>query len=564
MMLPFTNKSKPLVPDEQVLINYRALPTWFVPVCLTFCMGFIGTYACSQIPELRTQVEGSIELLSNIKERGLNPVTDTDTSGCTATATLVYSPEHDLQERRTAERISTMLLAFAAISMLLAFAGRDKRLKISSRRLDFPKGMAPSLGFQLSRPWTELITLDLEKASVKDPQKSRALILQFKPNGKAKIYPERFTQKELELFFDSMDRFAAHCAKSPEVVALRHKLLSEQKAGSFTQVWEEEMSSHFAATNFVALSPGSLLQTGKIKITMHLSSGGLSAVYLAEKESSMVVVKESVVPAGTSETTKQKAGEMFQREANMLMRLTHPQIARVFDHFQENGRDYLLLEYIPGITLREYVRRNGKQDESKVVNWAKQIAGILAYLHEQDPPIIHRDVTPDNLIITPEGKVIMIDFGAANQFLGSATGTIIGKQFYIAPEQFRGKAEPASDIYSLGGTLFYLLTAKEPQALAKSKPRKVDDKISEAIDAIIAACTEPDSKVRIQSARELIAKLDNPLEKPQIKSTQSNADTDPSIDADTYPNPDLTPASGAQPLILDRKDELEPVKRSAR
>ena len=101
----------------------------------------------------------------------------------------------------------------------------------------------------------------------------------------------------------------------------------------------------------------------------------------------------------------------------------------------------------------------------------------------------------------------MIDFGAANQFLGAATGTIIGKQFYISPEQFRGKAEPASDIYAVGGTLHYLLTGRDPEALMRSHPAKVNDKLSERIDSIVAKCTEPEISKRLPTAKALLTLL---------------------------------------------------------
>lgn len=240
---------------------------------------------------------------------------------------------------------------------------------------------------------------------------------------------------------------------------------------------------------------------------MHMSSGGLSAVYLAESAKGMVVIKESVVPAGSSAANQEKARDMFKREASMLMKLSHPQIARVMDHFQENDRDYLLLEYVPGITLREYVRRHGPQSEERVSTWAAQIAKILVYLHGQDPPVIHRDLTPDNLMITPSGEIVLIDFGAANQFLGTATGTIVGKQFYISPEQFRGKAVPASDIYSLGGTLHFLLTGKEPEALSISHPKALCPTVSDSMDELIASCTVLTPDARIATAEEFLQKL---------------------------------------------------------
>src|SRR5207237_6197438 len=124
------------------------------------------------------------------------------------------------------------------------------------------------------------------------------------------------------------------------------------------------------------------------------------------------------------------------------------------------------------------IRQNGAQKETTVLKWAAEVAEILTYLHKRNPPIIHRDLTPDNLVLKNEGTVHLIDFGAANQFVGTATGTLVGKQAYIAPEQLRGKADLQSDLYSLGGTLHYLLTGKDPIPLMVAHPNEVLPDIS--------------------------------------------------------------------------------------
>ena len=525
---------------KPVVFKYRSLPTMFVPVCIALSSLFFGTWVLGQYGGISDISPGTSSLVSTVQRLGRNgflaPPPDPNLIRPEPPVTMIPGTpdEHDevfdpelwaKRAERTQDGISTLLLAFGALSLFLAFAGRDKRLSMSTEGILFPKGMAAALGWKRKRAWSDLVAIDLasnpkrktkqelsagqsDSTDAGDPA-ARPLVLLFNPSGKASIYPDRLTKPELDQFFHSLDELAPQVIRSPELVAFRHKLFSDQGAGnSFTQLWESELATHFSATNFVALSPGQELQNGKIKITMHLSSGGLSAVYLAEQGRTMVVLKESVVPPGTSETSRSKAAEMFQREASMLKQVNHPQIAKVFDHFQEQGRDYLLLEYIPGITLREYVRRNGAQDSSKVMEWARQIAMILGYLHEQDPPIIHRDITPDNLIITPEGKVVLIDFGAANQFLGSATGTIIGKQFYISPEQFRGKAEPASDLYALGGTMYYLMTGKDPEALSSSRPGKIKESINTEIDNLVAKCTELDLQKRFSSASEVVSAID--------------------------------------------------------
>jgi serine/threonine protein kinase len=114
----------------------------------------------------------------------------------------------------------------------------------------------------------------------------------------------------------------------------------------------------------------------------------------------------------------------------------------------------------------------------------------LSYLHSMEPVVIHRDLTPDNLICSEQGRIFLIDFGAANDAIGTATGTMVGKQSYISPEQFRGKAVAASDIYAFGGTLHFLLTGKDPIPLSSSHPRALNPLVSRDVDQFIARCTQ--------------------------------------------------------------------------
>ncbi len=104
-------------------------------------------------------------------------------------------------------------------------------------------------------------------------------------------------------------------------------------------------------------------------------------------------------------------------------------------------------------------------------------------------PVIHRDLTPDNIVVKDDGTLVVIDFGAANEFIGNSTGTFVGKQCYISPEQFRGKAVPQSDIYALGCTLHYLLTGSDPQALSVAHPHSLNEIVSPEVDALVAECT---------------------------------------------------------------------------
>src|ERR1700736_4000745 len=135
------------------------------------------------------------------------------------------------------------------------------------------------------------------------------------------------------------------------------------------------------------------------------------------------------------------------------------------------------------------------------------MATILKYLHEQDPPLLHRDFTPDNLVLCEDGSIVVIDFGAANEFIGSATGTFVGKHAFIAPEQFRGKACVQSDIYAFGCTLHFLLTGQEPEALSTSNPETPGVRVSPDLAQLVVTCTEMEPKDRYQSAAQLLPLL---------------------------------------------------------
>jgi serine/threonine-protein kinase len=239
-----------------------------------------------------------------------------------------------------------------------------------------------------------------------------------------------------------------------------------------------------------------------------LAFGGLSAIYLAHlNKTDLVVLKEAVVHAKADPAAKHQAEQHLEREAKMLSTLKHPNIARVLDHFVEDERHYLILEYISGQDLRQYVKQNEGQEVETVVDWAIDAATILAFLHANDPPVIHRDLTPDNLVVRNDGALILIDFGAANQFVGSATGTVVGKQAYIAPEQLRGKTVTQSDLYSLGGTIYYLLTGRDPMPLSISRPKTLRHDTPEALDELVAKLSAFEPEERVQAAAEVVDQL---------------------------------------------------------
>ncbi len=397
---------------------------------------------------------------------------------------------------------------------------RDNKVVISQQGICMPSSLNLQLWGRRNRPWYDLKRINFSTTGLRFSQYGlkdenilhKSLVMEFSSGGAVRIDLKDLALTEVEQLILAIETFA------PSVE--NHNLLSTAKqqlgetlkiAGikSYTNLWEDELRYRYSSTTFIPLPPGQKLQDGDIKVIRQLGFGGLSAIYLVQRSGKdLYVLKESTVPADVEDEMKSKAIEMFDREAKILAQLNHPKIAKVYDHFVENNRHYLLLQYIHGEDLRQHVKEHGAMNQDAVIASAVQVAEILEYLHNGNPAVIHRDLTPENLVINDNGKIVLIDFGAANEFLQTATGTLVGKHAYIAPEQFRGKATTGSDLYSLGGTIHFLLTGSDPIALSSSSPRKVVPSISPELDELVIALTKASVKERVESASEAKRRLE--------------------------------------------------------
>jgi tRNA A-37 threonylcarbamoyl transferase component Bud32 len=395
-------------------------------------------------------------------------------------------------------------LAAAIASTLLARDLSTKRIVMSKQNMAFSLGFGFDLFFKLHRKWTDVGAVALQEADLEslpsDDAEMRDMVFHFASGGSTRIPLRALTVQDLDAIFRASKRWGSTAVMAPELIELRRKLVAgpatETLKLSLTTLWEKELQSNFTTSTFVPLATGTTLFQNRLRVIAQIGAGGMSAIYLARNNENKKVILKELVLHKSSEDGLKKAKELFTRESGLLVKLKHPQIARVFDHFVEKDRDYLVLEYIPGQTLRQLVEREGPRMEDKVLDWANAIAGILLYLHAQEPPIIHRDITPENLVFGEDNLIHLIDFGAANEFAATATGTLIGKQAYIAPEQFRGKPEPASDIYSLGATMYYLLTGEDPEALSSSNPCDKNKSVSVQTGNFVARLTSIDPNDR--------------------------------------------------------------------
>ncbi|HNP73957.1 MAG TPA: serine/threonine-protein kinase, partial [Kouleothrix sp.] len=219
-----------------------------------------------------------------------------------------------------------------------------------------------------------------------------------------------------------------------------------------------------------------------------LGSGGFGAVYLAEdtRLGRAVAIKEmDANRLGADE--RAVAEQMFEREARMLAALDHPGLTKIWDFFQVDRRAFLVMEYVPGQTLRELVGKYGPLDPAFVIECGVQLCNVLRYLHARRPQVIFRDLKPANVMVVPEdeptshgngaparpplagqSRFVLIDFGIARLFKPEQSGDthIIGTPGYAPPEQYgRGQTDPRSDIYSLGATLHHLLSGQVPSSV---------------------------------------------------------------------------------------------------
>lgn len=227
----------------------------------------------------------------------------------------------------------------------------------------------------------------------------------------------------------------------------------------------------FSESNMLdnTLRPGTKLKE-RYQIESVIGTGGMSVVYSALDLNFRFVTRRCAVKemfdSLTDPLVRKRARESFEREANLLVglnKLNSPYIPQVYDFFEEDNRHYLVYELIEGQDLARYLHQRARPlSPQKVVDWGIQLTEVLAKLHESNPSVIFRDLKPSNVMLKPDGQIVLIDFGIAKNFeIGK--GTIIGTEGYAPPEQYEGTADALVDIYALGATMHHLLTNTDPQ-----------------------------------------------------------------------------------------------------
>lgn len=261
------------------------------------------------------------------------------------------------------------------------------------------------------------------------------------------------------------------------------------------------------------LEIGSLID-GKYKILNKVGQGGMSVVYMAinEKANKTWAVKE-VRKDGVLNFESVKQG--LVAEIDILKKLNHPNIPSIIDVIDTDDCFIIIMDYVQGNSLEKVLEEYGAQPQEYVIKWAKQLCDVLGYLHSRKPPIIYRDMKPDNIKLKPDGNISLLDFGTAREFKerNIADTTCLGTIGYAAPEQYggMGQTDGRTDIYCLGATLYRLVTGHNPsEPPYEMKPiRQINPSLSSGLEQIILKCTQNDPDKRYQSVAELMYALDH-------------------------------------------------------
>jgi serine/threonine-protein kinase len=287
--------------------------------------------------------------------------------------------------------------------------------------------------------------------------------------------------------------------------------------------------------HIIQLEPGTVL-VDRYYIVKRIGGGGMGNVYLARDKrlaEASRAVKE-MIGSYADESHRKKVIDDFERESKLLASLDHPAIPTIYDYFVNGGCYYLVMKYITGGDLADRLRSNsqGILGEKQVVEWGIQVADVLSYLHSQNPPIIYRDMKPANVMLDERDRVVLVDFGIARFVTNTQRNvTAIGTMGYAPPELFAGKVEARSDIYSLGATMFHLLTGRDPQDnpllifdfARNPRPRTINPLLSEEIDQILAKAVDHKPINRFSSAAEFKETLEAHLSYLQRGPVSSNA-----------------------------------------
>ena len=310
-------------------------------------------------------------------------------------------------------------------------------------------------------------------------------------------------------------------------------------------------------TNATGRLPANFQLRGRYLILKNVGQGGMAAVYKAtDLQTKRTVAIKEMSQDGLSADDLRDALASFRSEAEMLARLRHPNLPRVYESFSEQARHYLVMEFIEGQTLeqRQQAAGGGALPEGDVLGWARQVSAVLAYLHDQRPPIIFRDLKPANIMLAADGQIKLIDFGIARAFApGRAHDTqVLGTPGFAPPEQYgKAQTDARADVYAFGCTLYQLLTGYDPATTPFNLPpmSSRNQKVSPSVQRAVERATKLDRDSRYATveafARELLVAA-APAPKPAPKVTLPHPAVHPLAGTRAQPSAPQPAASAAR------------------
>lgn len=360
-------------------------------------------------------------------------------------------------------------------------------------------------------PWEKVARIGLELPKGKSSVADHWLVFYAKDGTRRRLRVGSIdTTTAREEILKAIERWAPKVPRDVEVI----KALQAPCDYSYTDLWLEALSSPPKRDRLEPLIEGAQLKSHQYRVVSMLGCGGQGTAYLASEVLSgeQVVLKEFVLPVFVDVNIRRKALGVFEQEARLLKDLSHPQVVKLLDYFVEDHRAYLVLEHIDGMSLSQKVKQDGPLSEKEVIGLCLQMCEILQYLASRPTPVVHRDFTPDNLILNSNGTLKLIDFNVAHQDSSDGTtGTVVGKTAYMPPEQFRGEPSLQSDIYAMGATAYFLLVGQDPVPISCSSPALDGADVSPELNLVIQKLTEPDLRSRLHKISDAKSMLESAI-----------------------------------------------------
>jgi hypothetical protein len=410
-----------------------------------------------------------------------------------------------------------VLGAATVLFLLIYYLNQPTHLEIDIKgiRLNKRQGARSTTGRFMA--WADMTHVNLSKPTAKAHPSESILSFVSKDQKPFNLKLDAIESiEEKQSILDSIERWAPSLSRSADVI----QILQAPADHSYTELWLQALSAPPKREKLKPLIQGAIIKDRLYEVTKSIGVGGQGFAYLATNSLTResVVLKEFLLPVFVDINVRKRALEKFESEAKILKQLDHPNIVKLLDFFVEDHRAYLVLEHIDGLSIRDIVKQKGPLSEDRVHSMASQMCTILEYLHSQSPPVVHRDFTPDNLILRHDGTLKVIDFNVAQQLETTTTGSVVGKHAYLPPEQFRGMPTCQSDIYAMGATLHFMLTGVDPEPLSESHPNLAGAAVSERMDTLVAKATSQNLEDRFADVQELAGDL---VPRSSIEANQS-------------------------------------------